>query len=86
MQDPEKAAECREDLLCDCAALISEGGFLIVDIIDDENEKTKVFGITGEDVGKWKSMSKEEVEQIVCFDEDGNPIPLEKGEEIVDFT
>lgn len=27
MQDPEEAAECREDLLCDCAALISEGVF-----------------------------------------------------------
>lgn len=59
---------------------------MIVDIIDDENEKTKVFGITGEEAGKWRSMSKEEVEQIVYFDDDGNPIPLDKGEEIVDFA
>ena len=84
MQDPEKAAEYREDLLFDCATLIYEGGFLVVDVIDDE--KTKICGVAGLEPGKWKSISKEELEQIVCSDEDGNPVPLDDGEEFVDFA
>lgn len=84
MQDPEKAAEYREDLLFDCATLIYEGGFLVVDVIDDE--KTKIFGVAGLEPGKWRSMSKEELEQVVCSDEDGNPVPLDDGEEFVDFA
>lgn len=84
MQDPEKAAEYREDLLFDCAALIYEGGILVVDVIDDE--KTKIFGVAGLEPGKWRSMSKEELEQVVCSDEDGNPVPLDDGEEFVDFA
>ena len=31
-------------------------------------------------------MSKEELEQVVCSDEDGNPVPLVDGEEFVDFV
>ncbi|WP_195659369.1 hypothetical protein [Blautia wexlerae] len=84
MQDPEKAAEYREDLLFDCAIMIYEGGFLVVDVIDDE--KTKIFGVAGLEPGKWRSMSKEELEQVVCSDEDGNPVPLDDGEEFVDFV
>ncbi|WP_155513477.1 hypothetical protein [Blautia obeum] len=84
MQDPEEVEEYREDLLFDCAALIYEGGILVVDVIDDE--KTKIFGVAGLEPGKWRSMSKEKLEQVVCSDEDGNPVPLDNGEEFVDFA
>ena len=84
MQDPEEAEEYREDLLFDCATLIYEGGFLVVDVIDDE--KTKIFGVAGLEPGKWRSMSKEELEQIVCSDGNGNPVPLDDSEEFVDFA
>ena len=84
MQDPEEAAEYREDLLSDCVALIYKGGFLTVDVIDDE--KTKIFGVVGLESGKWRPMSKEELVQIICSDEDGNPVPLDDGEEFVDFA
>ena len=84
MQDPEEAEEYREDLLFDCATLIYEGGFLVVDVIDDE--KTKIFGVAGLEPGKWRSMSKEELEQIVRSDENGNPVPLDDSEEFVDFA
>lgn len=84
MQDPEEAEEYREDLLFNCATLIYEGGFLVVDVIDDE--KTKIFGVAGLEPGKWRSMSKEELEQIVCSDENGNPVPLDDSEEFVDFA
>lgn len=50
MQDPEEVEEYREDLLFDCAALIYEGGILVVDVIDDE--KTKIFGVAGLEPGK----------------------------------
>ena len=50
MQDPEKAAEYREDLLFDCAALIYEGGILVVDVIDDEKTKN----IWSRWSGTWK--------------------------------
>lgn len=86
MHDTEEAEEYREDLLCDCVALISEGVFLVVDVIDDENEKTKIFGVVGLKSGKWRPMSKDELKQIVCSDEDGNPQPLDKGEKLVDFA
>lgn len=84
MQDPEKAAEYREDLLSDCAALIYKGGFLVVDVIGDE--KTKIFGVVGSEPGKWRPMSKAELVLIVCSDEDGNPVPLDDEEEFVDFV
>ncbi|RHU79595.1 hypothetical protein DXC27_20710 [Ruminococcus sp. OM08-7] len=84
MQDPEEAAEYREDLLSDCAALIYKGGFLVVDVIGDE--KTKIFGVVGPEPGKWRPMSKAELVLIVCSDEDGNPVPLEDEEEFVDFA
>lgn len=59
---------------------------MVVDVIDNENEKTKIFGVVGLEPGKWRSMKKDELKQVVCSDEDGNPQPLYKGEELVDFA
>ena len=73
---PEKVAETpeeAEDFLDMCMAAVCK----------NMKEVREYFDETGADIA---GMSKEELEQVVCSDEDGNPVPLDSGEEFVDFA